>query len=144
MRRSKKRSEVSSNQRPEDFVLYLDRNMGNHVIADELRQVGQRVEIHDDHLPIDAPDEDWISLVGKQNWIAVTKDKNIRYRAGEIEAVKHFKARVIVVRAKNSTGNEIADILVKYRDRIRKYSERTSAPFVAGIDRSGSIKGYSI
>lgn len=144
MRRSKKRSEVSSNQRPKDFVLYLDRNMGNHVIADGLRIEGQRVEIHDDHLPIDAPDENWISLVGKQGWIAVTKDKNIRYRAGEIDAVKHFKARVIVVRAKDATGSEIAEILVKYIERIRRYSARTPAPFVAGIDRSGSIKGYSI
>ena len=33
------------------------------------------VEIHDDHLPVDAPDEDWIRLIGSRGWIALTKDK---------------------------------------------------------------------
>lgn len=144
MRRLKKRSESNSKRLPDDFVLYLDRNLGNHIIANALREAGRRVEIHDDHLPIDAPDEDWIELVGQKDWIAVTKDKNIRYRIGEINAIKFFKARVIVVRAKNATGSDIAELLVCYYERVRRFSLRTPAPFVAGIDRSGSISHYKL
>lgn len=143
-RKSKKRSEPSSNQQPDNLVFYLDRNLGKHVIADALRSAGEQVEIHDDHLPADAPDEDWISLVGQKGWVAITKDKNIRYRIGEIESVRNNNAKVIVVRAKDATGDEIAEVLVKFRERIKKYAIRTPAPFIAGIDRWGAIRSYSI
>jgi len=57
-RKSKKRSVASSKQPPKSRTLYLDRNLGKHVIANALRNKGFPVEVHDDHLPIDAPDED--------------------------------------------------------------------------------------
>jgi len=106
------------------------------------RDAGHLVEIHDDHLPIDAPDEDWIRLSSKNGWVAVTKDKNIRYRRAELAAVVEYEARVIVIRAKNTTGAEIADILVKFHARMQDFVNRTPAPFVAGIDRSGKISKY--
>ncbi len=140
-RRSKKRLEANLEPHSE-FVLYLDRNLGKHTVADRLRQMGQRVEIHDDHLPIDATDEDWISLVAQNGWIAITKDKNIRYRVGEIEAIRAHGARVFVVRAKNATGSDIADVLVAHLEALKRYVMRMPAPFVAGIDRSGKITEY--
>ena len=75
MQRSKKRSDASSERQPDEIVLFLDRNLGNHVIAGALSDAGHRVEIHDDHLPIDAPDEDWIRLISSSGWIGLTKDK---------------------------------------------------------------------
>ena len=140
--RSKKRSDANSSQPLEPFVLYLDRNLGNHIIAGALRAEGHLVEIHDDHLPIDAPDEDWIQLCSDRNWIAVTKDKNIRYRSAEIDTIMAYRARVIVIRAKNATGQDIAELLVSHHRRLKRYSEATPAPFVAGIDRSGNISTY--
>ena len=142
-RTSKKRSDANSRPQPE-LTLFLDRILGKHVIADRLRSEGITVEMHDDHLPPDAPDEDWISLVGRKNWLAVTKDKNVRYRAAELDAIRRHSARVIVIRMKNATGPEIADLLVKARNRIGLFAERTSSPFVAGISRSGVAKAYEI
>ena len=75
MQRSKKRSDASSELQPDDVVLFFDRNLGNHVIVGALRDAGHRVEIHDDHLPVDAPDEDWIRLISSSGWIGLTKDK---------------------------------------------------------------------
>ena len=141
-RRSRKRSVASSKQPPENRALYLDRNLGKHVIADALRDAGFQVEVHDDHLPIDAPDEDWIELVGKKGWIALTKDKNIRYRFAELDAIKTHKARVVVIRAKNVTGNELADLVVKHHGKIQRFSSVHKAPFVAGIDRAGKLFLY--
>lgn len=143
-RRSKKPSVANSKRQPDSFVLYLDRSLGKHVIADALREAGQSVEVHDDHLAIDAPDEEWIELVARRNWIALTKDKNIRYRFAEIEAIKKHKARVVVIRAKNATGAELAEILVKSLQRIQRFAHGTAAPFVAGIDRSGKISAYEV
>lgn len=142
--RSKKRSAVSSKPPPEPLVFFIDRSLGKHLIAGALRQSGLAVEVHDDHLAEDAPDEAWIALVGERRWLAVTKDRNVRYRAGEIEAIRHHGARVLVLRAKRSTAAEMAEILIGARSRIERFVSRNDAPFVAGIDRSGQVRRYAI
>ena len=103
-----------------------------------------QVEIHDDHLPLHAPDEDWIALVGRNGWVAITKDKNVRYRAAELASIERHSARVLVVRAKNATGSDIAALLVAGRRRIASFTARTPAPFVAGIYRGGRVTGYEV
>ena len=138
--RSKKRSGANSKPPPESFTYNLDRNLGKHIIA--MRASGLRVEVHDYHLPIDSPDEDWIALVGRRGWIAITKDKNIRYRYAEIEAIKKHRARIIVVRAKNATGSEIASTVVKFTRRLQNFARRSRPPFIIGLDRSGSMSRY--
>ena len=100
------------------------------------------VEVHDDHLPTDAPDEEWIALVGRKGWVAVTKDRNVRYRAAELVSIRRHSARVIVVRMKNAMGPDIAELLVKGRRRIARFAAKTPAPFVAGIYGSGTVKAY--
>ena len=141
-RKSKKRSDVSSSWQREEPILFLDRNLGKHIIADRLRSAGMKVEVHDNHLPPDAPDEDWLALVGRMGWVALTKDKNIRYRTAELESIRRNAARIIVIRAKNATGSDIAELLVKGRRRIARFAAKTVAPFVAAIDGSSRIRVY--
>ena len=143
MRKSKKRSGASSKPPPEP-TLFLDRNLGRHIIAKLLRDAGMAVEVHDDHLREDAPDEDWIALVGRKNWVAVTKDKNIRYRTAELDAIRKHSARVVVIRMNNATGPQIADALMKGRCRLVRFTANTPAPYVAGIQKSGSVSAYKI
>ena len=141
-RKSKKRSGVSSSWQREEPILFLDRNLGKHIIADRLRSAGMKVEVHDNHLPPDAPDEDWLALVGRMGWVALTKDKNIRYRTAELESIRRNAARIIVIRAKNATGSDIAELLVKGRRRIARVAVKTAAPFVAAIDGSSRVRVY--
>ena len=143
MRKSKRRSAASSRPQPEP-TLFLDRSLGKHIVADRLRAEGMAVEVHDDHLPQDAPDEDWLALVGAKGWVAITKDRDIRYRAAELEAIQRHAARVIVIRMKNATGPDHAALLVKARRRIARFAAKTPPPFVAGIYRSGAVKAYGI
>lgn len=49
-------------------------------MAGVLRDAGLDVEIHDDHFVPDAKDEEWLSAVGRKQWIVVTRDERIRYR----------------------------------------------------------------
>ena len=143
MKKSKKRSGASSKPQPEP-TLFIDRSLGRHIIADRLRADGMTVQVHDDHLPQDAPDEEWIALVGRMSWVAITKDRNVRYRAAELEAIRRHSARVIVIRMKNATGPDIAALLVKGRRRIARFAAKTPPPFVAGIYASGAVKAYEI
>lgn len=123
MRKSKKQSGVSSQPSPPEVpTLFLDRNLGKKIIPERLRPEGIQVEVHDDHLAIDAPDEEWIALVGRMNWVAITKDRNIRYRSAELDSVAKHSARVVVIRMKNATGPDIADLLANARDRIARFT----------------------
>ena len=143
MRKSKKQSGASSKPPPEP-TLFLDRNLGKHIVAERLSAVGMAVEVHDDHLPLDAPDEDWIALVGRTGWVAITKDRNVRYRAAELEAIRRHSTRVIVIRMKNATGPDIAASLVRGRRRIARLVAKTPPPFVAGLYGNGTVKAYEI
>ncbi len=143
-RKSKRRSAANSQQQPDQFTVYIDRNLGNFTIAEAIRATGVRVEIHDDHLPPDAPDEDWIALVAKNSWLAITKDQRIRYRSFEKHAIIHYKAKVLVLRAKDVTGKDMGEILAKAINKIRHFAEKHKAPFIAGIVRSGKISLYPL
>ena len=143
MRKSKKRSGASSKPQPER-TLFIDRSLGRHIIANRLRAEGMAVQVHDDHLPQDAPDEEWIALVGRMGWVAITKDRGVRYRAAELQAIQRHSARVIVLRMKNATGPDIAELLVKGRRRIARFAAKTDPPFVACIHGSGTVKAYEI
>lgn len=134
------------NSRPPEnrLVLFIDRNLGRHVLADHLRAAGIPCEVHDDHLPQDATDADWLQLVGRKGWIAIGRDKNIRYRGPEKAALMQANARFIVVRAKNTTSKDIADILIKHINLIHRFTDKHDAPFIAGITRDGKITKYPL
>lgn len=70
--------------------------------------------IHDDLFPQTATDVEWLSEAGKNHWLVLTKDERIRYRVGEIGALRKagVKAFVLIAR-KDLTGQEMAEILVK-------------------------------
>ena len=78
---------MSSAERPEFF---LDRSLGK-TMASLLREAGHVVHLIADHYPNDAsdiPDETWIAEGCSQGWVLLTKDKRIRYRAAELEALQ--------------------------------------------------------
>jgi len=77
---------MSSAERPEFF---LDRSLGR-ITANRLRDAGYVVHLIADHYANDAsdiPDEQWIAEGCLNGWILLTKDKRIRYRAAEFEAL---------------------------------------------------------
>lgn len=142
-RRSRKQSAANSRPPPE-FTYFIDRNLGKHKVAEAIRAAGEQVEVHDDHLPQNAPDEDWIQLVGEKGWLAVTKDKNIRYRQSEIAAIRAHAARIFVISPKNVTADDISEILLKASARMKKFAEKTQPPFVAAVYRDGAVKPYPV
>lgn len=143
-RKSKKPSGVNSRPPDDRPVLFIDRNLGRHVLADRLREAGISCEVHDDHLPQDATDETWLRFIGKKGWIAIGRDKNIRYRGPEKAALIQANAKFIVVRAKDTTGPDIADLIIRHVNRIYRFANKHDAPFIAGITRDGKITKYPL
>lgn len=78
---------MSSAKRPEFF---LDRSLGR-ITASSLRKAGYVVHLIADHYPDDAsdvPDEQLIAEGCSRGWVLLTKDRRIRYRADEVEALQ--------------------------------------------------------
>lgn len=141
-KKSKKR--FAANRQPDSLVFFLDRNIGKHTVAQELRRKGIAVEVHDDHLRQDAPDEEWIELVGQNGWVAITRDNQIRHRMNQIAAVKRHRARLIVVRIKNFDGPMAAQLLISRAGLIDTFAKKTPPPFVARISMTGQVSKYDI
>ena len=88
----------------ETAVFFIDRSVGKKTVARPLRDAGLKVELHDDHFPQDAPDEEWLTEIGRRRWCVITRDDRIRYRHLEAQAVRSAKVAMFVIVSKNLTG----------------------------------------
>ena len=136
----KKRSGASStNKPPEPLVLFVDRSLGNKVVAGALRLAGAQVEIHDDHFPTTALDENWLREVGQRGWVVLTKDRGIRYRVPALAAIRVSAVRLFVLTTGDLQGCETATIFARARPRIAAIARRERPPFIARVTKTGAV-----
>lgn len=98
-----------------------------------------KVEIHDQHFPQNALDEDWLTEVGRRGWIVLTKDDRIRYRPAELEAYRRNKVRVFIFGSGEMKAQEMADAFVRALPKISRLVRNKPAPFFARISRIGLV-----
>ena len=134
----------SKSKPPEPFVFFLDRSIGKVIVATALREIGAKVVVHDDQFRHNTKDENWLKGIEKKGWIVLTKDKRIRYRPREREALMQAEVRAFVLTAGNIDGTEMAEIFVKALPKIRRFAVKYSPPFIATVSRSGSVSMLAI
>lgn len=78
-------------------VLFLDECLGTHDVAETLRAGGIAAEVLLDHFPSGTPDEIWLPEIGKRAWVVLSKDKWIRRRKIEKEALKNAHVTAFVL-----------------------------------------------
>lgn len=129
----------SPSKPPEPPAFFLDRSLGKIRIATGLRQAGAIVHIHDDYFPPNAKDEDWLTQVGRNSWIVLTKDHRIRYRNLEREALMNAGVGAFILTAGDLQGDEMAEIFVKALPAMAKFLRKHRKPFIARVARDGSV-----
>jgi len=97
-------------------------------VATALRNAGALVEIHDDHFPPDALDETWLNVVGQREWVALSKDRRIRYRPPARAAIQAAGVRMFVLGAGDLQGSEMAAAFVRALPRMEFRSCRPASP----------------
>lgn len=132
-------SKKFSKLRHEELTFFVDRSLGKEPLASSLRELGFRVELHDDHFPQDAPDSVWLEVVGRRGWVVLSKDKHIRYRPMEREMVREHRCRLFVLTGGSLNSKQIADIFVRTVHKIAKLSQQHPAPFLAHVTRAGRV-----
>lgn len=124
----------------ESVIFFIDRSVGKKAIAEPLRDAGLNVELHDDHFAQDAPDEEWLTEVGRRRWCVITRDDRIRYRRLEAQAVRHAKVAMFVIVSKNLTGPQTAEVILSALGSIRGFISSHRPPFIAKIYRDGRVE----
>jgi len=124
----------------ESVVFFIDRSVGKKTIAEPLRDAGLNVELHDDHFAQDAPDEEWLTEVGRRRWCVITRDDRIRYRRLEAQAVRDANVAMFVIVSKNLTGPQTAQVILSALGRIRGFISSHRPPFIAKIYRDGRVE----
>lgn len=137
-KKSKKPSGTKAEQLLEQVTFFVDRYLGRHVGA-ALREAGLRIELHLDHFKDDTPDEDWIAEVSKRGWVTPTKDKAIRRKPREREAIIDSKARVFTLPSGNMTGEEMAERYVSSKLRMARFLRQHEGPFVGVVGQAEII-----
>ena len=122
------------------FVFFIDRSLGRHTFPSILKKNELEAEAHDDHLPLDATDEQWLELVGRNGWVAVTKDRRIRYRALEMQALISSGVRTFVVIGKNKSAEDLANQFLKAKNKIYKILAIHKGPFIAKVYSDGKVE----
>lgn len=120
-------------------VFFVDRSVGKHVIADALRAVGAQAEVHDDHFPQDAPDEVWLTAVGRKGWAVLTSDDRIRYREAEKVAATAAGVALFIFTGKRMRAAAVADALVRALPAMTEMLETEARPFIAKVSRTGTV-----
>lgn len=138
---SKKRSDTSSRWPLDDLVFFVDRSLGRHHVAGALRKAGAQVEVHEDHFDPAAPDQAWLVDVGTRGWVVLMKDKRVRRRPLEFNALLVARVRAFVLTHGNLEGEEMAAVMVRHLARMVKLARNLPPPFIAAVTRSG-VKVY--
>jgi hypothetical protein len=97
------------------------------------------VELHDDHFPQDARDEEWLRAVGQRAWIVLTRDDRIRHRVQERTALIQAGVRAFVLVRRSLPGPAMAAAFVNALPAMQRFVARHHGPFIARVTQIGSV-----
>jgi hypothetical protein len=137
-KKSKKPSATKAESLLERTTFFVDRSLGR-ALGRTLREAGWRVELHDDHFAEDTLDEVWLLEVGARGWVVLTKDKAIRRKEVERDAVIAAGIRMFTLSSANMTGQEMAEVYLANRFKISRFLNKHSPPFIATVYREAPI-----
>ncbi|GII64394.1 putative ribonuclease VapC45 [Sphaerisporangium krabiense] len=105
---------MSPLEQPRKF--FIDRSLGRVAVPRLLRAAGWELITLAEHygVPADEQVEDtrWIEDTAKLGWAVLMKDKRIRYRRAEIQAVIEHQARCFVITRGDLTSTDYAQRFV--------------------------------
>lgn len=134
------RSASRARRRRRKLTFFVDRSLGGKKVVACLRDADCDARAHDAMFPQDAPDSQWLRVVGKRGWLVLTGDKRLRWNDAELAAIYYAGASVFMLSMKEDrTAERIGSAVVRALKRIESFVSKVSAPFVASINCNGSV-----
>jgi len=117
------------------LIFFVDRNLGKIKFPGILEAAGVRVERHDAHFGQDATDEEWLSEIAARGWIAITRDRRIRYKPNELQAVIDHDVAMLVLIGEAAIP-ELAHSFVATLGAIERFVKDRPAPYIGKVYRA--------
>lgn len=144
---SKKKSKRGSDstytekKQREQITFFLDRALGKRFIVQALSKHNPeiKVKVLDDYFESNVVDEEWLRFVGQKGWIAITKDKRIRYRTPALEIIREEKVKLFIFTKGNLTGQQMGEILIKAIPKIKTFLAKYKPPFIVTMTKAGKL-----
>lgn len=126
-RRRKSTKPSAANSRPRrksaEVTFLIDECLGRYAVPEALKAAGSSVILHSELFPPGVSDEEWLrALANRPDLSVLSKDRQIRKRTNEHEAVIAGRVRLFTLTAAGMNSREQADAFVRARLRIRRCS----------------------
>ncbi len=114
--------------------------MNGHLVRDELRKAGVRVELFASYYHHDTPDEVWLKDIGERGWVVLMRDKKIGKRFLELDALLDGGVKAFALVAGQLKDVDNAAILIKAFPKILDAIEANDFPFIAKVFRDSTVE----
>lgn len=121
-------------------IFFIDHCLGTEKVAQRLRALGvdARVLI-DEGFSEDSEDVDWLPVVAGRGWAILTKDKRIRRRPLERDAINGSGAGAFILAASGLGGDAIAEAIGRALPHMLRIWHTRARPFIATVSASGAV-----
>lgn len=109
-------------------------------IVEGLKLFGEDVEHLRNSFAADTPDTIWIPEVAKRGWILITRDKAIRKKPLELEALTRSGLSTFIFLQKRDPDRwGWVELVVRRWTEVKDFASSERRPFAAGIPEKGHI-----
>lgn len=141
-KKSKKLS-ASNNAAQLNFpTLFIDRCAWSNRLGEALKDAGITFIPHHDKFLPNCPDDEWLPVVGKEKWIVITRDKNIRRKPNELQAFKENNVIAIVLSSgsgSQASASDTAELLVRLYPKLMRKIQAAKPPIMLTVTLMGTI-----
>jgi hypothetical protein len=118
------------------LTVFVDRNLGRYAVPEALRTEGLEVHtmlsVYGDDAEETVADVEWMRLCGEQEWLVLSKDDRIRYRARELAIVKAHNVRIFVVTKAGLAAEQQLARIIPNLNRMALRARRRG-PWIDGL-----------
>lgn len=123
-------------------LLFIDRCAWSNRLGEALKAAGIKFIPHHQKFVQNCPDVEWLPIVGKEKWIVITRDKNIRRKPNELQAFKENDVIAIVLSSGSSSQASAADtaeLLVRLYPKLMRKIQAAKPPAMFTVTVMGTI-----
>jgi len=138
-KKSKKRSASNNAAPPDTPALFIDRCAWSRKLGEALTTIGAPFIPHHEKFESACPDEEWLEAAGKQGWIVLTRDKNIRRKPNELRAFQDHGVIGFVLTSGDASAADTAALVTAVYPKLIRKAKGTKPPAMFSITLAGAI-----